>query len=88
MADAPRGTNTRLLLTLAAALLVIVVVIWMLGGFGGAGEEEATTYEADVEDVSGGELIVSDPDAPAVEDVELPETEMTPVPPEDAPPPE
>ena len=80
MADAPRGNTTRLLLTLAAALVLVGVVIWMLGGFGGAGEEEAeTAYEVGVTDESG-ELIVTDPDAPAIEDVELPETPMTPVP--------
>jgi hypothetical protein len=40
-----------------------------------------TVYEAGVIDESGGELIVTDPDAPQVEDVTLPETPMTPVPP-------
>ena len=45
------------------------------------GEAEETTYETDVVDECGGELIVTDPEAPAVEDVELPETPMTPVPP-------
>ena len=48
------------------------------------GEAEETTYETDVVDESGGELIVTDPDAPAIEDVELPETEMTNVPPGEA----
>jgi len=42
-------------------------------------EEEAPTYEADAEDLSGGELIVN-PEDPAAVDVDLPETEMTPVP--------
>lgn len=39
-------------------------------------EEEEVSYETDVEDLSGGELIVSDPEAEGVE-VELPETPMT-----------
>ncbi len=47
-------------------------------------EEEETTYEPAVEDLSGGELQMADPDAEGVE-VELPETEMTNVPPEDMP---
>jgi hypothetical protein len=52
------------------------------------GEEAEPAYETDVTDESGGELIVTDPDAPAVEDVTVPETEMTNVPPgeADAPP--
>lgn len=45
--------------------------------------EEATEYEADAVDESGGELIVEDADAPGV-DVELPETPMTNVPAEEA----
>ena len=48
------------------------------------GEAEETTYETDVVDESGGELIVADPDAPAVEDVDVPEAEMTNVPPGEA----
>lgn len=43
------------------------------------GTEEETTYEADVEDVSGGELIVSEPDPNAVQ-VDTPDIAMTPVP--------
>jgi len=45
-------------------------------------EEEETTYEPAVEDLSGGELQMADPDAEGVE-VDLPETEMTNVPPEE-----
>jgi len=44
------------------------------------GEQQETTYDTNVADQSGGELIVTDPDANAV-DVQLPETPMTPVPP-------
>ncbi len=47
------------------------------------GAEEEKTYEADVTDESGGEIIVTDVD-PAAVDVELPETEMTNVPVEEA----
>lgn len=43
--------------------------------------EDAATYEADVSDESGGSLIVSEPDPSAVP-VDLPDTPMTPVPPE------
>lgn len=46
------------------------------------GETEEPTYETDVVDQSGGELIVTDPEAERV-DVQLPETPMTPVPPTD-----
>ena len=46
------------------------------------GETEEPTYETDVVDESGGELIVTDPEAEGV-DVQLPETPMTPVPPTD-----
>ena len=45
----------------------------------GAAEEEEVVYEADVEDVSGGELIVSEEDPDAVP-VDTPDTPMTPVP--------
>ncbi len=41
-------------------------------------QAEETTYEADSEDMSGGELVVSEDNAEAV-DVDLPETAMTPV---------
>ena len=84
MADAPTGNSTRLLLMLAAALVVVVVVIWMLAGAGGSdAADEDAAYEAGVEDVSGGELIVTDPEEPAV-DVDLPDTAMTPVPADEA----
>lgn len=46
------------------------------------GEAEETTYEVDATDESGGELIVTEEDPEAVE-VDLPETEMTNVPPEE-----
>jgi len=71
MNDAPASTLARPLLALAAALAIAAC---------GAEEDTATTYEADVTDESGGELIVTDPQDPAVEDVQLPDTPMTPVP--------
>ncbi len=45
-------------------------------------QAEERSYETDVEDTSGGELIVSEEDRNAV-DVDLPETEMTSVPTEE-----
>jgi len=44
--------------------------------------EDETTYEPAVEDLSGGELQMADPDAEGVP-VDLPEAEMTNVPAED-----
>lgn len=46
------------------------------------GAPEETTYEADATDESGGELIVNEADSKAVP-VDIPETEMTPVMPEE-----
>lgn len=64
-----RLTTTRLLVPAALALALAACA------------EEEPTYEADAEDLSGGELQVADPDAEGVP-VDLPETEMTNVPPE------
>jgi len=50
------------------------------------GEEAEPAYEADATDESGGELIVTDPEETGVA-VDLPETPMTPVPPEATQPP-
>jgi hypothetical protein len=50
------------------------------------GEEAEPTYEAGVTDEGGGELIVTDPSETGVA-VDLPETPMTPVPPEATQPP-
>lgn len=71
MTDTRSGMNTsRSLLPLLAALALAA-----------CGSEEAEpTYEVGVTDESGGELIVADPDAPAIEDQTLPETAMTNVP--------
>jgi hypothetical protein len=48
------------------------------------GEEAEPAYEAGATDEGGGELIVTDPAETGVA-VDLPETPMTPVPPEDSP---
>ena len=47
----------------------------------GSGEEAEPTYEAGVTDEGGGELIVTDPEETGIP-VDLPDTPMTPVPPE------
>ncbi|MBB3034090.1 hypothetical protein [Alteriqipengyuania lutimaris] len=47
-----------------------------------SGEAEEETYEVDATDESGGELIVADEEAQGVP-VDVPETEMTNVPPEE-----
>lgn len=62
------------------ALMLTTVAAAALGLAGCSGQEE-TTYEADVTDESGDGFVVSDENPDAVE-VELPETEMTPVAPE------
>ena len=62
---------SKALLPFSAALLLSLAA---------CGEAEETTIEPDVEDVSGGELIVTE-QTPAVP-VDVPETEMTPVAPE------
>ncbi len=65
-----RMFTARSLLPLAAAGLAFSLAA--------CGEREEPTYEADAEDLSGGELIVSEA-TPGVP-VNLPETPMTPVP--------
>jgi len=66
-----RNANAKLIAPLAALALAAC-----------GGEEAEPTYEAGVEDRSG-ELIVSDPSAPAVP-VDLPDTPMTNVPADEA----
>ena len=65
-----RNTVSKAVLPLAGAFALAAC----------GGEAEEPTYETDVVDESGGELIVTDPEAEGV-DVQLPETPMTPVPP-------
>ena len=62
-------TRARRILPLGAALALAAC----------GGEAQEPTYEADAEDMSGGELIVTEEDPEAVP-VDLPETEMTNVP--------
>ena len=60
-------TFARSILPLGAALALAAC----------AGEAEEPTYEVDAEDMSGGELIVTEEDAEAVP-VDTPDTPMTP----------
>ncbi|GAM06625.1 hypothetical conserved protein [Novosphingobium sp. MBES04] len=62
----------------SAALLAACAAL----GLGACSPEPAKEYTADVEDKSGGELIVTDVDETGV-DVKVPDTPMTNVPPED-----
>lgn len=64
---------------LGGALLVAAGAL----GLAGCQPEQAPSYETDVVDESGGELIVEEADPDAV-DVTVPETEMTNVPTESA----
>jgi hypothetical protein len=85
MTDVPTGNGTsKVLLIAVAAVAVLALIGWSFGLFGGGQVEESTTYEADAIDESGGELIVPDPADTGIA-VELPETPMTPVPPEESP---
>lgn len=64
-------TKTRILIPAIAALALAAC----------GGDTEDRSYDTDVVDEGGGELIVSEPDPDAVP-VDLPETPMTNVPPE------
>lgn len=79
MANEPQANATARWLLILAAVVVVLLLLWQLGLFGTEQEEVEPTYEAGVTDASGGELIVSDPDAEGVP-VDVPDTEMTPVP--------
>jgi hypothetical protein len=71
-----------MILVIILALAAFAVAAWQLGLFERRpAEGMRTVHKASVTDESGGELIVTKPDAPHVEDLELPETPMTPVPP-------
>ena len=81
MADRQMGYSATMTVVIVLVLAVLAVAAWQLGLFDrGSEQDERTVYKVGVEDESGGELIVTDPDAPQVEDLELPETPMTPVP--------
>ena len=66
----------------SARVLVPALAALSLAACGG-GETAEPELEADVEDISGGELMVEPADPDAVP-VDLPETEMTNVPPAEA----
>ena len=63
--------------TVLARTLLPLGAAMALAACGGA--EEEATYEVDAVDKSGGEFTVREADEPGVE-VDVPETEMTPVP--------
>ncbi len=67
-----RSKTLSLALPLSAALALAAC---------GGNDEAEKTYEAGATDVGGGELIVTDPSETGIP-VDLPETPMTPVPPE------
>jgi hypothetical protein len=81
MGSRSRGySSTGMVLTITVVLAVLALIGWQLGYFSDETDEEMrTVYKAGVTDVSGGELIVTDPEEPRVEDLTLPETAMTPV---------
>jgi hypothetical protein len=66
----------------AFALSALAALALPLAACGGA--EDDTEYQADVEDLSGGEIQLREP-VPGEVPVELPKTEMTNVPQEDMP---
>jgi hypothetical protein len=79
MADEPQARSTSKWLLIVALIALVVLLLWQFGMFGTGQEDVEPTYEAGVTDASGGELIVSDPDAEGVP-VDVPDTPMTPVP--------
>jgi hypothetical protein len=82
MAERQTGRNVTMVVVIVLVLVALSVGAWRMGLFDRATDEDKqAVYEAGVTDVSGGELIVTDPDAPRIEDLELPKTPMTPVPP-------
>jgi hypothetical protein len=75
-------SSTGMVLIVILVLAGLAVMGWRLGYFSGNTDEGMrTVYNAGVSDESGGDLIVTDPDAPRIEGLTLPETTMTPVPP-------
>jgi hypothetical protein len=66
------------------SLAVAPALALVCASLAACGEQEKT-YETRTEDLSGGEFIVTEADREGVE-VELPQTPMTPVPPEGATP--
>ena len=75
-----RKRSTGLVVVIVLTLALLAAAAWQTGLFeSGADEDTRTAYKADMVDQSGGELIVTDADTPAIE-VELPQTRITPVP--------
>jgi hypothetical protein len=83
MAYKPKGYSaTGMALIIILVLAALAAIGWQLGYFSGSTDEGMrTVYKAGVTDQSGGELIITDPEAPRIEGLTLPETAMTPVPP-------
>lgn len=75
----PASKSSNRLLLLIAALVIVIAAAWYLGVFGKP-EEGKTELKADVTDLSGGELIVTEP-TPGEVPVNVPDTPMTNVPP-------
>jgi hypothetical protein len=84
MAERLKGYSaTGMVLTIIVVLAALALIGWQMGYFSDDTDEGMrTVYKADVTDASGGELIVTDPEEPRIEDLTLPETAMTPVRPE------
>lgn len=82
MADEPQARSTSKWLLILAAVAIVLLLLWQFGAFGTGQEETEPAYEAGATDVSGGELIVRDPDPDAVP-VNVPDTPMTEVPPDE-----
>jgi hypothetical protein len=82
MTNQPTKSSATMEVVIILLLAALAVGAWQFGLFDrDSDEDEQAVYEAGVTDVSGGELIVTDADAPRIEDLELPQTPMTPVPP-------
>lgn len=71
------ATRSNLAPKLAQTLLALAGAL-VLTACGGASDEDAN-YETDVVDESGGELVVTEASDAPVEDVDIPDTPMTPV---------
>lgn len=88
MTDESAGRSSRTWLLIVALLAVVALAWWLIAQGSEADEEPAgaadaePVYEAGATDVSGGELIVTDPEETGVP-VDLPETPMTNAPSED-----
>jgi hypothetical protein len=85
MADRQMGYSATMTLVIVLVLAILALAAWRFGLFQRDTDEDTeTAYTPGVTDASGGELVVVDPNEPRIEDLELPETPMTPVPPSEA----